>query len=189
MKKALLIAVVAIMAIAADVSAQESRFGLKAGLNHARLGGDNELTEARLGYHLGAYANLGISKRFALRPELVYSLQGAQFQAINNIKLNFFYLNIPVLASIQLFDNFHLEVGPQVGFLTRARLRYDTESMDFSDNLKGADFAAAIGFRYELPAGFHLGARYNRGLINIAKDSPTEYTTNQVIQFSAGYSF
>jgi hypothetical protein len=159
-------------------------------------------TTARTGFHLGVYGNQHISGRFYLRPELSYSLQGTQYffkitdaliyipDEFMTARLNYSYLNIPVLVSFRIVDALHLELGPQLGILVRAKARFGSEFQDLGDYLNTFDLAAVAGARFELPAGLHLGARFNAGLVDIRVNNLSDKrTTNQVFQLSAGYSF
>lgn len=77
MKKLLLSAAMAVFMLS-NVNAQEVKFGVKAGVNFASLGGDDASGfDGLTSFHVGALAEIGISEKFAIQPELVYSLQGA----------------------------------------------------------------------------------------------------------------
>ncbi|WP_304038414.1 outer membrane beta-barrel protein [Mesonia mobilis] len=88
-------------------NAQE--FGVKAGVNLANLNTDGDI-DGKTSFYLGAVAEFGLSESFALQPELVYSMQGAD-------ELDLSYINIPVLAKYYLVEGLAVEVGPQFGFV------------------------------------------------------------------------
>src|SRR5688572_29489175 len=102
------------------VSAQETHFGLKAGLNVASAsvspGSDYK---SKAGLHVGGLAHIHLSKNFALQPEVVYSMQGGKRD--DDIKLKLNYLNIPLLVQYMTDNGFRLQTGPQLGILVTAK--------------------------------------------------------------------
>ena len=72
-------------------------FGAKAGLNVSSLGGDAVYSyDSKLGFHIGGVLEIPFSDKIIIQPEALISLQGSGgfFQD----DLNFWYLNIPVVA-------------------------------------------------------------------------------------------
>ena len=180
MKKLLLSAVIAVFAMS-NVNAQEVKFGAKAGVNFASLGGDDsDGLDGRTSFHVGAVAEIGISEKFAVQPELVYSSQGFSVDD-ENLKLD--YINLPILAKFFVAEGFSIEVGPQVGFLISA----DAEGEDVKDLFKSTDFSGALGLGYKLESGLNFAARYNLGLGNVVDGDGD--LKNNVIQLSVGYFF
>jgi len=181
MKKLLLSAVIAVFAMS-NLNAQEVKFGAKAGVNFASLSGDDvEGFDGRTSFHVGAVAEIGISEKFAVQPELVYSSQGASV-GDSNLKMD--YINLPILAKFFVAEGFSIEAGPQVGFLISA----DAEGEDVKDSFKSTDFSGALGLGYKLDSGLNFAARYNLGLGNIV-DAEGGDVKNNVIQLSVGYMF
>jgi opacity protein-like surface antigen len=181
MKKLLLSAVIAVFAMS-SMNAQEVKFGAKAGVNFATLGGDDsDDFDGRTSFHVGAVAQIGISEKFAIQPELIYSSQGA---SANDTDLKMDYINIPVLAKIFVAEGFSVEVGPQIGFLMSAK----AEGEDLKELFKSTDFSGALGLGYKLETGLNFAARYNLGLGNII-DFDGGDVKNNVFQLSVGYMF
>lgn len=188
MKKLILCAAIAAFGLS-NVNAQEVKFGAKAGVNFASLSGDDaDGLDGRTSFHIGGVVNIGISEKFAVQPELVYSSQGAKgsFEGVD-VDYNFDYINLPVLAKFTVAEGFSIEAGPQVGFLMSAKLKAEGDSLDVKDDLKGIDFAGAIGLAYQMETGLNFSARYNLGLANIADGEGD--IKNNVIQISVGYMF
>ncbi|MCK0109876.1 PorT family protein [Flavobacteriaceae bacterium S0825] len=180
MKKLLL--VMAVVAFCFTANAQETTFGLKAGVNFASVGGDDaDGLDSRTSFHFGGVATIGISEKFAVQPELQYSSQGAS-EGDADLKLD--YLNVPVLAKITVAEGFSVEVGPQIGFLLSA----DADGEDVKEFLKSTDFSAAIGMNYQLESGLNFGARYNLGLGNVVDEEDADWKNN-VFQVSIGFNF
>lgn len=167
-----------------NVNAQETAFGVKAGVNFASLTGDNEGLDGLTSFHLGGVANIGVSEKFSVQPEVLYSMQGASYDG-GEIKLD--YINVPVLAKFMVAEGFSIEAGPQIGFLVSAK----EDGEDLKDFVKGTDFSGVLGVGYKLTSGLNFGARYNVGMSNII-DSDLEDAgelKNGVIQLSVGFMF
>jgi hypothetical protein len=195
MKKLMLFAAAAVFVLS-NVNAQEVSFGVKAGVNFASIGGDDsDGLDGLTSFHVGGVAFIGISEKFAVQPEVVYSAQGAKYSASEGYdgKYKLGYINVPVLAKFTLAEGFSIEAGPQIGFLISAKEEYnstgDSGEVDVKDAFKGTDFAAAIGLGYRMESGLNFAARYNLGLANIADASDEVDIKNNVIQVSVGYNF
>ena len=195
MKKTLLfIAVVALTFSTAQ--SQEIRLGAKAGLNVASLGGDSYglgSLGSRTSFHLGALAEIPLSEKFALQPEILYSAEGSDWSfggANADIKLD--YIRVPVLAKYYIIEGLSAELGPSFGVLVSAD---DSGPGDAKDRYKSFDAAIAVGASYRLDMGVFFSLRYNKGLLNVREDYVDDgyrYTyknQSNVFQVSAGYSF
>lgn len=192
MKKSFLIIAIIVFGLT-NLNAQEVKFGAKAGLNLASITGDEtDGIESRTAFHVGAVAEISISDKFSVQPELLYSAQGAKdsFDGID-VDAKIDYLNLPIMAKYYVAEGFSLELGPQVGFLLSAKAEGGGESIDFKDETKGIDFGANFGVGYKLESGLNFGARYNLGLSNINDGEGSDDFKNQnsVIQLSVGYFF
>ncbi|HEX9826031.1 MAG TPA: porin family protein [Flavobacteriaceae bacterium] len=180
MKKLFLFAAVAVFGF--TMNAQEVTFGAKAGVNFASLGGDDsDGLDGLTSFHVGGVVVIGVSEKFAIQPELLYSSQGASYDG-GDLKLD--YINVPVLAKFTVAEGFSIEAGPQIGFLVSAK----DDGEDVKDFLKSTDFSAALGLGYELETGLNFGARYNLGLGNVLDDDGGDLKNN-VIQLFVGYNF
>lgn len=201
MKKILLVFVCALF-ISYQSNAQAGfRIGLKGGLNFANLNVDEsagEAYESRTGYHIGAFATIKVSK-LAIQPEIIYSVQGSDYSLeipsvtnISDVRQDFSYLNIPVIAKLYLIGGLNLQAGPQFGFLLSAKSEDDiieelTQTDDLKESLKGSDVSIGLGAGWDLPFGLTVDARYNLGLTDVSDRSGAEETRNQVFQVSVGY--
>src|ERR1017187_5847702 len=105
--------------------AQQAQFGIKGGVNLARLHfSDDQISPgSKAGLNFGAFAHIYASKTWALQPELLYSLEGAQKVGDAGTNYNLDYLNVPVLLQYMFNDAFRLEGGPQLGFLLGAKTK------------------------------------------------------------------
>ena len=212
MKKLFLLSIIAVLGMT-TVNAQEVKFGVKAGLNLASITGDEtDNLDGRTSFHLGAVAEISISDKFSVQPELLYSTQGAKYEDSESgsgfsyneestIKLD--YINLPIMAKYYVSEGFSIEVGPQIGFLMSAKEDYeysetidgetfsDSGEEDIKDSVSGIDFGLNLGLGYKLESGLNFGARYNLGLSNINdfEGSDEFKIQNSVIQVSVGYFF
>jgi opacity protein-like surface antigen len=203
MKKVLFIAVVALFGLG-NVNAQEVKFGTKVGLNVSKFTGDTEGFDSKIGFNLGAYAEISLSDKLTFQPELLFSTQGASSEdSFENetfkltIKAN--YLNIPLMMKYGLTDKFALEFGPQLGFLLSAKGKAEgtfdgqaiSEEEDLKDFFKSIDFGLNFGASFDVAENIMIGARYNLGLSNIMdeEDSGDDKVQNAVLSFSVGYRF
>jgi hypothetical protein len=192
MKKVIL-AAVAVFALG-SANAQETKFGVKAGLNLSNFTGDAEGNSMKVGFQIGGFAEIKISEKFAIQPELVYSAQGAKlkqefFGETFEYDVNLGYINVPVMAKYFVAENFSLEAGPQIGFLMSAKAKADSESEDIKSEYNSVDFGLNLGAGFDVTENINLGLRYTVGLSNIAKDSGNQSVGNSNIAFAVGYKF
>ncbi|MFD2587708.1 porin family protein [Croceitalea marina] len=169
-----------------SLSAQDFSFGAKAGANFANVTGDDvENSSSRTGFHLGAVARIGVSEKFGIQPELIYSQQGAKDDEFD-VTLKLDYLNVPVLADIVVAQGFSLQVGPQFGININSGVEDDNGNEGDVEDINSLDLGAALGAQYKLDSGLFFQARYNLGLSDIAEDSDVK---NANITISIGYFF
>jgi opacity protein-like surface antigen len=199
MKKVLLIAVVALLGLG-NVSAQEVKFGAKVGLNSSVLTGDAEDFDSKIGFNVGAFAEIGVSDKLIFQPELLFSTQGAKSgESGFNVTIKADYLNIPLMLKYGVTDKLFLEFGPQLGFLLSAKSKIEatysgetiSEEEDIKDSFKSIDFGLNFGASFDVAENIMIGARYNLGLSNIIdeEDSGDDKVQNAVFSLSLGYRF
>lgn len=175
-----------------QIAKSQVKFGIKAGFNFSNLAisGENvtSLAESKSDFNVGALANVNISETFILQPELVYSGQGSDVKNSSG-KLNYGYLNIPVLLKYQFAMGFFIETGPQLGILLSAKFKTDSSTLDQKNIVKSSDFAWVFGFGYKIPVvNLGLDFRYNLGLTNI-ENSSIVTVKNRVFQMGVFYLF
>lgn len=201
MKKFILLAIV--LFTIGFANAQKAEFGLKGGLNIANekfIGSGAPSTSTLIGVNLGGFVEIKVSEKFAIQPELLYSTQGTKLNwetngtTINSFKLA--YINIPVMAKFYASKKFSLEAGPQIGFLTSAKVNGTsggtTVDVDAKKFYKSTDFGINFGASYEITKKLSIGLRYNLGLSNVGSKEfvgDGDKITNSVFQFSLGYRF
>ncbi|WP_339711325.1 porin family protein [uncultured Kriegella sp.] len=188
MRKSLFFATVFYLTLL-TAEAQDFNFGVKGGINVASIGGNSYVGlggfGSKVGFHLGGVAEVPVSEKFSIQPELLYSSQGSKWNfnsSDGNLKLD--YINLPILGKYHILKGLSAEAGPLVGYLISTN--EEVENSRFSK----LDVAFAIGASYRLNDNVSVGLRYNKGILNINSDSNIDGSNqNNVFQIFAGYSF
>lgn len=214
MKK--LILSVALLATMAVCQAQEKNakskvtFGAKAGVNIATAVFDESVknyvpsVSSVVGANFGFFVNLPMGSKFALQPELVYSMQGFDYVFDNeylraDIKTKLNYINVPFNFQYKFIEKAYIEAGPQFDFLVGAKGDYTSKDKssnqvttvndkDLKDNYKALVFGLNFGAGYKITNNISANVRYCLGL-SPANDGNTISSKNRVIQIGAAYSF
>jgi hypothetical protein len=155
--------------------AQQAHFGLKGGVNKSDLHFNNNTpSDSKVGINLGIFAHIHASKIWAIQPELLYSLEGAQKVGNPRVTYNLNYLNVPVLLQYMFDNGFRLEGGPQIGFLLNARRKSGDVTAEYN-GFKSTAFSIPLGVGYLASSGLGFDARYVFGLsdINDSENGPT----------------
>jgi opacity protein-like surface antigen len=202
MKKIIMTAVV-VMAFA-FTNAQEVKFGIKGAVSLSTQTGDVENASSKVGFQAGAFAEIKITDKFSIQPEVLYSAQGVKekgdFEYNNNVypaELNtkLGYINVPVMAKYYVAEKFNLEAGPQIGILVSAKgeatILGHSEEGDIKDNYKTIDLGLNLGAGYDFTENLSAGLRYTLGLSNVAGDDFDDNVNakNSVFALSLGYKF
>ena len=198
----------------AKLVGQETRFGVKGGLNYSSVVGDlTDGVKFRFSGHAGVFLELDFSYKFALQPEFLYSSHGFQFSSDlaqidgnptpggndfrTNVQLN--YLTVPILGKFRMSENFALEFGPQFGFLLNQVTKIknldelDNSNAKSRNSISGKfqlDYGAAIGASLRINDQFSVSPRFYVGLrnrLNGAEGNLQNY--HAVIQLSVNYLF
>jgi hypothetical protein len=199
MKRTLISILLATVATAA--TAQNVRFGLKAGPSYTKFRGvdPQQLSSAsnayRLGFHAGVMAEIKVTDKVSVQPELLYSQKGAKNKLVSDIYTVFSYLDLPIMVKARLGETrFFLEGGPQFGYLLSAKSTFMSYSYDERSSYEKVDVGYAAGLGYQLASGPLIGFRFNGGLTRLNKPfisggqiRPTEDMWNNAFQLYAGY--
>jgi hypothetical protein len=170
--------------------AQDSKFGIKGGMNLSDLyTNDVESSNFRIGYHAGLFAKLAFSDRFAIQPEVLYSTKGSCLEYENAVlagraNFNLNYIDIPVLAVVNITSRYNIQIGPYFSLLTGAKLINEAEGTDIfdfereleTDDFTFADYGIAAGIGIDFKH-IGIGLRYNHGFQNIGKKRTFEDVT------------
>ena len=176
--KKLLVAVVALVAFA-NVNAQDSHWGVKAGFNSTSIKASAEgssASESASGFYIGIYNDFSISEDFDIHPEL-------QYISISEDGANTNFLALPVLAKYNATEKLSILAGPQFDYLLD----------EDSDGLKKLGIGLATGLSFNLTENLMLDGRYSFGLSNRLEDNEFEGIEVDVkfnfIQIGLGYRF
>lgn len=166
--------------------AQDTHFGLKAGLNISSLDvKDGVDFDSKAGFHIGGLAHIHLSPHFAVQPELVYSEQGGK-DGNDKWKLN--YINIPVLLQYMGGGGFRVQTGPQLGFAVSSKIKSGDIEQNINSSINTVDFSWSFGASYLFPEGLGVDARYNLGITNVNEADFPE-VRNRVFQAGLFYQF
>ncbi len=165
------------------------RFGIKAGANGDKISGQAFKEGYNLSYHLGGFAEIDLTKKIGIQPELLWSQSttskasglDAIYQTLpNDVKLD--YLQIPILLRYNVNNMFTLLAGPQFSVLVNHKnnLLQNGEAA-----FKQGDFAMVLGGQFNLKM-LRVYGRYNIGLQNINDYGDKNKWTNQQIQLGVG---
>ena len=168
-------------------TAQQAHFGVKGGVNISQLHFNNNTpSDSKVGVNLGILAHIHASKTWAVQPELLYSLEGAQKVGNSGINYNLNYLNVPVLLQYMFENGFRLEGGPQIGFLLNAKRKAGDVTVD-DNGFKTTAFSIPLGLGYLTSSGVGLDARYVFGLSNINDSENGPIIQSNVFQLGLFY--
>jgi hypothetical protein len=170
------------------------QLGVKASYNLANLSFSPAPpgVSSKSDFSAGILASIPLISSCSLQPEIMYSGQGTSFtDSIATGKLNYGYINVPVLFKYQHSSGLFAETGPQIGFLISAKETSGSQSADLKSNTQSTDFSWAFGIGYKLLLGLGIDARYNLGMTNLVKGSGSGSGTakNSVFQFGLYFMF
>lgn len=155
------------------VNAQDMKFGVKAGANFSNLTGDADV-DGRTGFYIGGLVDFGISEKFHVQPEILYSMEGGKDAELD-------FVRIPIMAKYYVMDGLNLQAGPVLGFKVGGE--------EFTDEAtKSMDFGLGFGGAYEMPIGVFFDLRYNFGMTNISDVDGFDVGTSG-FQVGLGYRF
>jgi len=165
----------------------QTTFGLKLGANIANLkatvGSIGVTLDSKLGFHGGGFFTIPAAKNFSIQPEIVYSLEGAEFDQTNS-KISLHMINVPLMFQYNS-SGFIVEAGPQLGFLLSAK----EDGQDATEGYESVNVGLGFGAAYRLNQGIGFSARYNLGLTGVAKDEDQDVTVkSNVIQLGITFN-
>lgn len=143
-------------------------FGIKSGMNIATTKDFTAFPKNRIGWYGGGFILVPIHKRLFLQTELLYSSKGQRTEKIigasdkSVLRLN--YLNVPILLGYKIDYKTSLLLGPEIGYLTSAQLKYYSEFIDVSKNYPSKfDAGLDVGINYKLLKNIGVEIRYSYG--------------------------
>lgn len=172
--------------------AQGLHIGIKGGTNIFKVDGKEFNDEYKFGYNLGAFAEIGLSPKLAIQPEVLWNQTnfrtGSEFKDVydgsfSDFKGKLNYLSIPLLLNFKPSKILTLQAGPQFGIL----LNNDKNLLDNGrEAFKSGDFSMLGGVQLNI-GGAKIGGRYVVGLSNINDIDNKEKWKNQGFQLYVGF--
>lgn len=209
-------AIFSMILFAGTVTAQEQqasyegtmspKIGVKGGLNLSNFYVDEvESRGMKPGLNLGLFAKIPVARGFSIQPEILYSAKGSKItydnvmfgQSEYNFNMN--YVEIPLLAVINLGRSFNIHAGGYAAYLTSANIKEreagpNDEIVTFNaENFNRLDYGLVGGFGVDVD-NFSIGARYNHGLKEVGRSnnfssSALKNATNSVFTLYVGFGF
>ncbi|HMH33176.1 MAG TPA: porin family protein [Puia sp.] len=183
------------------------KLGIKGGVNFTSLYVANVTDEhMKTGFNAGIFAKFPITTGFSIQPELLYSTKGAKdsysnfAQGSGEYRFNLNYIELPVLAVVNLARHFNLHAGGYAAYLVGANVKNVdnhgtiTGATELNaDNFHRWDLGIAGGLGFDVE-NFTIGARYNYGLSNIGKSGSlsgdlTQNSKNAGVSVYLGFGF
>jgi len=210
MKRALFASLAAVLFVvlgAASPSAEGVVTGLKAGLSIAKItGSDAGDADWRTAGALGAFLTYRVNDIFAVQPELLYAMKGAETEGVEDfgdglepykatMKLD--YIEIPLLAVVSVPTQVRVKpfvyAGPALAFNISSSGEVRVRSVSFERDVEGIKsvdlgIVAGAGFEYRFESGSILfDARYDAGIVSIDDTVADEDVKNGAVSIMIGY--
>lgn len=186
--KLLLTAAITFMGLGAF--AQSFKIGAKGGATLNKISGQTFKEKFSYGYHVGGFTTIGLGKKFAIQPEVLFNQinidtsdkfsEVYQFNKLSNVQLK--YLAIPILLNYNVGRLITLQAGPQFGILMN---KNSTLVENGKDAFKAGDFSMLGGVQLNI-SHFRLYGRYAIGLNNLNDIDNKDKWKNQSVQLGVG---
>lgn len=166
-------------------------FGIKGGASINKLTGKSFKEEFSFGYHVGAFATIGMGEKLSLQPEFLFnqidvdtasnfSAVSPNFNRVKSIQLK--YLSIPILLNYNLNKIIALQAGPQFGILIDQN---EDLMQNSADAFKKGDLSMIGGLQLKL-LKFRVYGRYVIGLSDISDVANSGKWRSESIQLGVG---
>ena len=189
--KTKLLTVALLVFISSSAFSQGLHLGIKGGANLGKISGQSFKDEFSLGYHVGAFATIGLGEKFAIQPEVVFNQTNTDtstkfsqiysgFNHINDIELH--YLSIPILLNYNINKIITLQAGPQFGILLDQNKNL---LQNGEDAFKSGAFSLVGGVQLNL-LKFRIYGRYVGGLTDLKNIQAADTWKASAIQLGVG---
>lgn len=190
--KTKLFSIAILMFMSSSIFAQDFSLGIKGGANLGKISGQSFKDQFTLGYHVGAFATIGLGKKWAIQPEAMLSQINvdtasnfSQVYQFNHVdKINLQYLTIPILLNYNVNKFLTLQAGPQFGMMLD---KHKDLLQNGKDAFKSQDFSVAAGLQLNL-LKFRVYGRFIGGLTDINNIGSADTWKTQTIQLGVGWS-
>lgn len=195
-------------------------FGIKGGVNISTIsytydnGWMYSDQKAKIGFNAGVFANIPISGKFSVQPEILYNGLGAKVEYSMTFDpgpmtrlegketLSLHYLSVPVMFQYNVIPDLYVEAGPEFGFLLGGRSKGDwtdttdniTTTTSYSNKISNSifnkfNFGIGIGAGYYFTQNLAATARFTAGLTDIYKSGNSNTVRNNAFQIGLAYTF
>lgn len=183
------------------------KIGIKGGINFTNLYVDEvEDENMKVGFNLGLFAKLPVTTGLSIQPELLYSVKGSKLTydlgilGNNEYRFNLNYVEVPVLAVINVAKNFNLQAGAYAAYLAQANIKREDDDGPNDeianlneDNFNRFDYGLVGGLGIDVES-VTIGARYNYGLREVGKadnfgSQALKNSKNSSISLYIGFGF
>lgn len=190
--KSIAILVLALIVSTAGFAQGFFHAGLKGGVNMYKIEGSSFSEEFRYGYNAGAFAEINLSKKVGIQPELLWNqaqtrtttkfhdMYNGGMSELKDVKLN--YLSIPVLLNYSPSRLITFQAGPQFGILLNKNEKLLENGRQA---FKSGDLSMLGGVQLNL-GSVKLGGRYAVGLMNINDIDDRDKWKNEGFQLYLG---
>ncbi len=195
MKKIVVLMMIISFVLIGTVSAQGMGFGVKGGVNMAKWTGEDvkELTDNGLdqkylmGFAAGGFVTLPLGNTIAIRPEFLFSQNGAKFEGSDEgyeatMSMHMNWLNIPVLAVFNV-GPVGVFAGPYFDLFLSGKEKievsyggetYDEEEDIEREDIKTLNYGVVFGAAFGVTNNIDVELRYSQGLNSMDKE-PDDY--------------
>ncbi len=201
MKKTVLIMVILSVVFIGILPAQGLGFGVKGGLNMSKFIGDDADFDGLadpgfvFGPSAGVFATFNLGDMLAIQPEVLYTKKGSSYEMSEegfewNMDMNMNWLEIPVLAVVNIQDKFKVFAGPYLDFFLSGtidmEISFDGESESDSEDIESEDitspgFGLIFGGAFMVGENLGVEARYSLGLSSMDEDDSLKNSGIQVL--------
>jgi hypothetical protein len=172
--------------------AQGLKIGVKGGADIHKIDGKAFKDQFSYGYDIGGFAEIGLTKKFGIQPEVLFSQVNVDtsesfsdlydFNSVSKVKLS--YLKIPLLLNYNANPFVTLQLGPQFGILMDQN---SSLTKNGKDAFAKGDFSMLGGLQLNI-SKFKVYGRYAVGLNNINEIDNQDKWKNQSIQLGLGFA-
>ena len=189
------IAAAALLCLLQTSFAQGLDFGIKAGVNAAKIDNTSFKDGFNYGFLAGAFLHLNVSKKFGVGADVLFSQAAVKaatnlttvgnninIDSLKSIKLN--YLGVPVY--LNMGGKFKIQLGAQFNIkMNESETIWNNGKQIFKSN----DLQALAGFQWNLPLHLFVSGRYLVGFTNLNDLTNQDSWKSQTIQVAAGLRF
>ncbi len=165
-------------------------YGVTAGLNMSKLGGDGGNTDAKLGGQIGGFAEYHLPANLALVTELRYIQKGGKE---DDLEFELSYIELPVNLAYRLKlgeeRNVSFFGGAYVAYKIDEKFSWDDLSVSGIDVTKDLDYGVNVGVGYQYNKNLSVRLQYSMGLADVSDIPDVEIKNKECISLSVGWSF